>query len=62
MHNNQVELKEIFAFERTGVTDADKVQGRFRATGVSPKILERLRASGIQLPPAIFEETVPVNL
>jgi len=57
-----VQLQEIFTFERIGVTDAGKVQGRFRATGVSPKILERLRVSGIQLPPSIFEEVVDVNL
>jgi hypothetical protein len=38
------------------------VQGRFRATGISPKILERLRVSGIQVPHNIFEETVGVNL
>ena len=62
VRNDQVELQEIFTFERTGVTDAGKVQGRFKATGISPKILERLRVSGMQLPPAIFEETVPVNL
>ena len=62
VQNDQVEFQEIFTFERAGVTDAGKVQGRFRATGVSPKILERLRVSGIQLPPAIFEETVLVNL
>ena len=55
-------MQEIFTFERTGVTDAGKVQGRFRATGVMPKILDRLRVSGIQLPQNIFEEVVPVNL
>ncbi len=62
VHDDQVQLAEIFAFERMGVTDAGKVQGRFRATGVAPMILERLRVGGIQLPPAIFEETVSVNL
>jgi hypothetical protein len=38
------------------------MQGRFRATGVMPKLLERLRISGVTVPPAIFEEVVPVNL
>jgi pilus assembly protein CpaF len=60
--DEKVEIQEIFTFERTGVNDAGKVQGRFRATGVTPKILERLRVSGIQLPPSIFDEVVPVNL
>jgi len=60
--DDRVELQEVFTFERLGVTDAGKVQGRFKATGVTPKILERLRVSGIQLSPAIFEESVDVNL
>jgi len=60
--DEKVEIQEIFTFERTGVNDAGKVQGRFRATGVTPKILERLRVSGIQLPASIFDEVVPVNL
>jgi pilus assembly protein CpaF len=62
VHDDKVELQEIFTFERVGVTGAGKVQGRFRATGVTPKILERLRISGIQLPPGTFDEVVPVNM
>jgi pilus assembly protein CpaF len=57
-----VDLQEIFAFDRVGVSDAGKVQGRFRATGVKPKILDRLRVSGINLPPNVFEETLNVNI
>ena len=60
--DENVHLQEIFAFERTGVTDAGKVQGRYRAAGIAPRILERLRVSGIQLPQNIFEEVVNVNL
>ncbi len=60
--DENVNLQEIFTFERVGVNDAGKVQGRFRATGVTPRILERLRVSGIQLPQNIFEEVVSVNL
>ncbi len=62
VRDEKVELQEIFTFERVGVTDSGKVQGRFRATGVTPKILERLRVSGVQLPPVLFEEVVPVNM
>jgi pilus assembly protein CpaF len=61
-HDDQVELQEIFTFERTGVTTDGKVQGRYRGTGVRPKILERLRVSGINLPESIFAETLPVNI
>jgi pilus assembly protein CpaF len=60
--DEKVHLQEIFTFERVSVSDAGKVQGRFRATGIAPRILERLRVSGIQLPQNIFEEVVSVNL
>ena len=60
-HDDHVELQEIFTFERTGVDPTGRVQGRFRGTGVRPKILERLRVSGIQLPDSIFAETLAVN-
>ena len=60
--DDRIDLQEVFTFERMGVTDAGKVQGRFKATGVAPKILDRLRVSGIQLSPAVFEEVVDVNL
>ena len=62
VRDDKLQMQEIFTFERVGVTDAGKVQGRFRATGVSPRILERLRVSGIQVPHNIFEEAVSVNL
>jgi pilus assembly protein CpaF len=60
--NDAVKLQEIFTFERLGVTDAGKVQGRFRSTGAKPQVLERLRISGITLPPGIFDEVLDVNL
>ena len=59
---DRVELQEIFTFERVGVTDSGKVQGRLKATGVIPKLLERLRISGVTVPQEIFQEVVPVNL
>jgi len=62
VRDDKLQMQEIFTFDRVGVTEAGKVQGRFRATGISPKILERLRVSGIQVPHNIFEETVGVNL
>ena len=60
--DDRIELQDIFVFERTGLTDAGKVQGRFRSTGVTPKILERLRVAGIQLSPSVFDEVLEVNL
>ncbi|MBM3740763.1 MAG: CpaF family protein [Acidobacteria bacterium] len=57
-----VQIEEVFRFERMGVNDAGKVQGRFIATGYKPKILDRFRQLGIQLPAGIFDEVMEVNL
>jgi pilus assembly protein CpaF len=55
-----IDVQDVFLFERTGVSDSGKVQGRFRSAGVVPKVMERLRVSGIDVPASIFEETLPV--
>jgi pilus assembly protein CpaF len=52
----------VFTFERLGVDDAGKVQGRFKAVCKTPKMLERIRLTGITLPPDLFDEVVEVNL
>jgi pilus assembly protein CpaF len=62
VENDAVKLQEIFTFERMGVTDSGKVQGRFKWTGAQPKVAERLRISGIQLPQSIYSEVMEVNL
>jgi len=59
---DSVLLQEIFTFDRVGVNDAGKVQGRFRGTGVTPKVMERFRVMGIQCPLSVFDEVVEVNL
>jgi pilus assembly protein CpaF len=60
--DDRVETEDIFVFERVGVAEDGKVQGRFRATGYKPKVLERIRVSGLELPADIFDETLDVNL
>jgi len=62
VREDSVDLQEIFTFDRMGINDAGKVQGRFRATGILPRILDRFRVGGIQLSERIFEEAVDVNL
>jgi len=49
-----VELQEIFRFERSGVGDAHVV-GRFVATGYRPEFLKRLAATGVEIPPGMFD-------
>ena len=61
MEGDVITMQEIFAFEKVGVTQDGKVIGRFRATGVRPKCCERLKASGIHVPPDMFEGVTEVR-
>ena len=61
MEGDVITMQEIFLFEKLGVTQEGKVIGRFRATGVRPKVCERLKASGIHLPPDMFEGVTEVR-
>ena len=61
MEGDVITMQEIFTFEKTGITQEGKVIGRFRATGVRPKVCERLKASGINLPPEMFEGVMEVR-
>ena len=61
MEGDVITMQEIFCFEKMGVTQEGKVIGRFRATGVRPKVCERLKASGIHMPPDMFEGVTEVR-
>jgi len=58
--DDMVTLQDIFVFDRLGIGTNGRVLGRFRATGLRPTFAERLKASGIQLPPNIFEHVCEV--
>jgi pilus assembly protein CpaF len=49
-------MRDLFEFERSGISPRGKVLGRFRGTGQRPVCLERLKAYGIHLSPSIFDE------
>ncbi len=61
MEGDVITMQEIFAFEKIGMTQDGKVIGRFKATGVRPKVAERLKAGGIHLPPEMFEGMTEVR-
>lgn len=61
VENDQVEMQDVFEFERTGLSPRGKVLGRFRATGVRPVCMDRLKAYGIHLSNSIFEEVHEVK-
>lgn len=56
VEHEQVDMQDLFAFERTGISQRGKVIGKFHATGVKPLCLERLKAYGIHLSQSIFHE------
>jgi pilus assembly protein CpaF len=58
--NKQIEMQDVFEFERDGISARGKVVGRFRGLG-TPPCLERLRAWGIHLSKSIFSEVVEVQ-
>ena len=55
IEHDQIVLKELFVFERRGLTDSGRVRGVFRATGARPKFAERLAADGFNLGSGIFD-------
>ena len=61
MEGDIITMQEIYRFEKLGLGPEGKVIGRFVATGVRPKVCERLRAAGIQLPPDMFEGQLEVR-
>jgi pilus assembly protein CpaF len=62
MEQDVITMQEIFVFDKTGVNEAGKVVGQFRATGIRPKCAEKLITSGFKLPTEMFEHTHPVNM
>ncbi len=60
VHNDQVEMQDIFEFERVGISPRGKVVGKFRGMGNQPQCLDKLRGYGIHLSKTIFNEVVEV--
>ncbi|MGA2558223.1 MAG: CpaF family protein [Terracidiphilus sp.] len=61
MEEHVISMQEIFTFNKKGIGPDGKVIGAFQPTRIRPKFLERLRVSGIVLPPSLFEKETPVN-
>ena len=61
MEENVISMQEIFTFTKKGIGPDGKVIGVFQPTHIRPRFLERLRVSGIVLPPVLFERETQVN-
>lgn len=57
MEGDIVTMQEIFTFEQTGVAPDGTVMGHFKATGIRPKFVDRLRVHGIKLADELFDPT-----
>ncbi len=53
MEGNVITTTDIFTFEQTGFENG-RIIGELRPTGLRPKFMDRIEASGIHLPPSIF--------
>jgi pilus assembly protein CpaF len=61
MEEAVISMQEIFTFTKKGIGPDGKVIGVFQPTHIRPRFLERLRVSGIVLPPVLFERETQVN-
>ncbi len=53
MEGDIITMTDLFVFEQTSIEDG-KVIGRLRPTGLRPKFMDKIEASGIHLPASIF--------
>jgi pilus assembly protein CpaF len=61
MEGDVVTMQDIFKFEQLGVSPSGKAYGQIVATGLRPGFLDRLKSSGCDLDPDMFERRVLVR-
>ncbi|MFN2399313.1 MAG: CpaF family protein [Gemmatimonadaceae bacterium] len=54
MEGEIVSSQEIYHFRRQGIASDGRVIGNFEPTGIRPRFTERLRVTGVELPPHMF--------
>jgi pilus assembly protein CpaF len=54
MEGEVVTLNDIFTFTQTGIDGQGKVKGRFAATGIRPKFVQRFESLGLHVPQDLF--------
>ncbi|MEZ5645225.1 MAG: CpaF family protein [Burkholderiaceae bacterium] len=55
MEGDVITMQEIYRFTQTGVGPDGLVKGHFRATGVRPKFMDRIKTYGLTVPDATFD-------
>jgi pilus assembly protein CpaF len=59
-YSDVISMQDLFVFEKDGIGENGKVKGRFRATGITPKFGEKLKAVGISLPTGLMDHVMEV--
>jgi pilus assembly protein CpaF len=55
MEQEVITMQEIFSFTKSGLDQAGKMMGLFKASGIRPKCAEQLSTAGYPLPMDMFE-------
>ncbi len=54
MEGDGVQTHDLFTFEQAGVDANGHAIGHFSASGIRPRVADRIEARGISLPPELF--------
>ncbi|RMH54304.1 MAG: CpaF family protein [Candidatus Hydrogenedentota bacterium] len=54
MEGESILLQDIFVFEQEGMGPDGKIIGKLKPTGLVPKFIDRFKAEGIEVSPALF--------
>ena len=58
MEGDIITMQDIFTFEQTGISSTGRAKGHFVATGIRPSFLDRLKSSGCEVDPSLFQRQV----
>jgi len=58
MEGEIVTMQDIFQFEQIGIDENGRAMGQFVATGIRPSFVERIKAAGANIDPALFNRQV----
>jgi pilus assembly protein CpaF len=60
LKDGEIEIRNLFVFEKLGIGSSGRVEGRFCGAGTKPRFLDRLRRSNQPISEDIFHAVVEV--
>lgn len=58
MEGDVIVLQDIFLFRQQGVDSENRAVGRYEATGIRPKFMEKIEAQGVHIRPEVFARRI----